>query len=723
MSDSALPGATAAGPTPFHDLDAYVALRRLGAITLSADGRRLVAAASDLDADATGYVSSLWEVDVTGQAPARRLTRSAEGETAPTFCPDGSLLFTSNRPAPRTPTAPSADRDDESRATPGADADDEARPALWRLPAAGGEASRIATRAGGVGSVWVARDAGTIVLAAEALPGVADDAEDAQRRKARTRHKVSAILHDGFPVRHWDHDLGPGQTRLFAAAAPADDEATGSPAQLDLDDLTPEPGRALDDAEVAVRPDGAVLVATWSSIEPTADQRTDLVAIDVGSGRRRLLASDPAANFGSPAVSPDGRTVVCVRQRRPSPDEPVDQTLWLLPLAEVDVTSNDTGTGGEADGAEGRDLTPELDLWPTDPQWSADGRTVYFVADQNGHAPVFAVDVETGQLTQLTDVGAFSQIRVCPTGRWLYAVRSSYTEPGSIVAIDLAEPDAAPRVLRGPAELPALPGALTEVTATAADGTALRAWLAHPEPGQADRPVPLLLWVHGGPLSSWNAWSWRWNPWLMVARGYAVLLPDPALSTGYGQQMVRRGWGDWGGAPFTDLMTITDAAVARPDVDETRTAAMGGSFGGYMANWIAGHTDRFDAIVTHASLWSLDQFGATTDMPSYWRHEMSGERVAANSPARCADAIRTPMLVIHGDRDYRVPIGEGLRLWWDLVSRHEGDPQTLPHRFLYFPDENHWVLSPQQAKLWYQTVQAFLTWHVLGHEWQQPELL
>ena len=121
------------------------------------------------------------------------------------------------------------------------------------------------------------------------------------------------------------------------------------------------------------------------------------------------------------------------------------------------------------------------------------------------------------------------------------------------------------------------------------------------------------MWIHGGPLGSWNAWTWRWNPWLLVAKGYAVLLPDPALSTGYGQSYIQRGWGGWGRAPYTDLMEITDAAVDRPDIDATRTAAMGGSFGGYMANWVAGQTDRFNAIVTHASLWALDQFGPTTD--------------------------------------------------------------------------------------------------------------
>jgi dipeptidyl aminopeptidase/acylaminoacyl peptidase len=210
---------------------------------------------------------------------------------------------------------------------------------------------------------------------------------------------------------------------------------------------------------------------------------------------------------------------------------------------------------------------------------------------------------------------------------------------------------------------------------------------------------------------------------VLVAQGYAVLLPDPALSTGYGSAFVARGWGRWGAEPYTDLMALTDAALQWPDVDATRTAAMGGSFGGYMVNWIAGRTGRFSAIVTHASLWALDQFAPTTDGPAYWLREMTPEMRAEHSPHRHAEAITTPMLVIHGDRDYRVPIGEALRLWWDLCSRHAGPPETLPHRFLYFPDENHWVLRPSHARLWYATVIAFLDHHLRGTPWQAPDLL
>ena len=170
-------------------------------------------------------------------------------------------------------------------------------------------------------------------------------------------------------------------------------------------------------------------------------------------------------------------------------------------------------------------------------------------------------------------------------------------------------------------------------------------------------------------------------------------------------------------------MSITDAVTARGDIDETKTAAMGGSFGGYMANWVAGHTDRFKAIVTHASLWALDQFAATTDNSAYWQRIFTPEAMAEFSPHRHVAKISTPMLVIHGDRDYRVPIGESLRLWSELAEHHAAADGSGIHKFLYFPNENHWVLGPQHAIVWYQTVFAFLDERVHGADWRRPELL
>jgi dipeptidyl aminopeptidase/acylaminoacyl peptidase len=676
---------------PFSDLDSFVSLPRVGGLWLSPDGRRLVVGVTTLDHKKSRHTTALWEVDPDGTRPSRRLTRSGKGESTAAFTPSGDLLFVSARPAPD------------------GDADEEPEASLWWQPATGGDARVVASPPGGVRGVVVS-EAGTVVFGSGMMPSSTDLAGEKEIRGKRKEAKVSAILHEEYPVRYWDHDLGPGRTRLLVADITED--VTHAETDLTPRDITGHVGRAFDDeCSWDITPDGRTVVAAWAVAEPAGSQRYTLVAIDVATGARRTLADEVNHEYAAPRVSPDGSRVAVEVQRRSTPDDPGDVWLGVVPVA-----------GGPV-----RALTDEWDRWPHSARWTPDGTALIVAADEHGRSPLWRVDAATGQVVRLThDDGAYTDLRVSPDGRWVYALRATVDSPPAPVRVAL---DGTPAVqpLPGPADALGktvrVPGRLEEVVTTAEDGTLLRAWIALPAQASAEAPVPLLLWIHGGPLNSWNAWSWRWNPWIAVADGYAVLLPDPALSTGYGIDFIRRGWGAWGSAPYTDLMAITDAAQERPDIDADRTAAMGGSFGGYMANWIAGQTDRFTAIVTHASLWALDQMSGTTDASYYWVREMTQEMTDANSPHRFADAITTPMLVIHGDKDYRVPIGEALRLWWDLLSRSKAVDGASPHRFLYFPDENHWILKPNHIKVWYATVLAFLAHHVRGEEWQRPNLL
>ncbi|MGE2714977.1 prolyl oligopeptidase family serine peptidase [Mycolicibacterium litorale] len=660
--------------SPFGDLDAYLAVPRVSGLAVSPDGSRVVTTISELDEDRTTFVTAIWELDPSGDRPARRLTRGAKGERAPAFTPGGDLLFVAARPGKDT--------------SPGGDAPPAA---LWRLPAAGGEAVEELAPPGGVTAVHCARAAGVAVVSAPLLSSATDLDDDKRLRALRKDNKVSAILHSGYPVRYWDHDLGPDHPHLL-------DTADGR-------DLTPAPGDGLREADVDLSDDGRFLVTSWHDPAPGAAIRGTLVRIEVGSGERTTVADDPGADLESPAISPDGTTVAFTRETISTPLLAPRITLCAMRF-----------------GEEVRELTADWDRWPTSVTWSRDGSTLVVTADENGRGPIFFIDPDTGAVSRLTDDDyTYTDVTTAPGGV-IYALRTNYAVPPHPVRID---PDGTVTALPA-VDAPPLPGTLTEVTATAADGVAVRSWLAIPDGADETNPAPLLLWVHGGPLASWNTWHWRWNPWLMVAQGYAVLMPDPALSTGYGQDFIQRGWGAWGEAPYTDLMAATDAAIADPRVDGARTAVMGGSFGGYMANWIAGHTDRFDAIVTHASLWALDQFGATTDGAYWWAREMTPDMAERNSPHRFVENIATPMLVIHGDKDYRVPIGEGLRLWYELLTKSRlpaDDSGDGPHRFLHFPSENHWVLAPQHAKLWYQVVFAFLGRHVLGQDVQWPELL
>jgi dipeptidyl aminopeptidase/acylaminoacyl peptidase len=653
--------------SPFDDLDAFLALPRASGLAVSPDGLRVVTSIAELNEKRTEFVTAIWELDPDGRNPARRLTRGAKGESSPVFTADGDLLFVAAR---------STEEDDKPPA------------ALWRLPAVGGEAVEVLALPGGVDGVCTAREAEVMVVAAKLLRSASGVDDDKRLRTLRKDNKVSAVLHSGYPVRYWDHHLGPDHPHLV--------DVNGAR------DLTPQPGDALREAHFDVSADGTFIVTSWHDPAPGASVRGTLVRVDVATGQRTIIADDPDADLDLPAISPDGAAVAFTRETHSTPDKAPRITLCHMRLGEPIV-----------------ELTGEWDRWPTSVTWAVDGSAVLVTADESGRGPVFSVDPSTGAVSRLTDDDyTYTDVRTAPGGI-VYAMRSSYARPSHPVRIDN---DGTVTELPCIAA-PELPGMLTEVTASTDDGQAVRSWLALPD---GDEPAPLVLWVHGGPLASWNAWHWRWNPWLLVAKGYAVLMPDPALSTGYGQDFIQRGWGAWGFAPYTDLMAATDAACAHPRVDATRTAAMGGSFGGYMANWIAGHTDRFDAIVTHASLWALDQFGPTTDGAYWWAREMTPEMAEQNSPHRFVGRIRTPMLVIHGDKDYRVPIGEALRLWFELLTESglpAADDGTSPHRFLYYPSENHWVLTPQHAKLWYEVVIAFLAQHVLGEDAELPELL
>jgi dipeptidyl aminopeptidase/acylaminoacyl peptidase len=666
--------------TPLHDLDDYLALPRVSGLAVSADGSRLVTTIAELNDNRTEYSTAIWELDPSGQAAARRLTRGASGEPSPAFTADGDLLFITSQTGSGT-----AEEKDRQPA------------ALWRLPAGGGEPVEELSMPGGVTDVRTARNADATVVNAPLLLTAQDIDDDRRLRRQRADAKVSAVLHARYPVRYWDQDLGPDEPHLFEVAGRRNLAPRPGTALRNA-----RPGAGLRDAGFDISADGRFVVTTWRVPEPEAGQHSVLVRIDVNSGKHTVIVDDPAADLEAPVISPDGAGVAFTRETMATPDRAPHVTVGYLRFGEKPVAV-----------AEG------WDRWPVSLTWSRDSASLFVTADQAGRRPVFAIDVSASTVTQLTDDEfAYTDVVAAPEGV-LFALRSSYAAPPHPVRID---PGGTITVLPC-IDLPALPGSLSETTATTPDGTPVRSWLVLPE---ATAPAPLLLWIHGGPQDSWNRWSWRWNPWLMAAHGYAVLLPDPALSTGYGQEFMQRGWGAWGDPPFHDLMAATDAACSHPRIDATRTAAMGDSFGGYMINWIAGHTDRFNALVTHAGLWAMDQLVSTTDLAYYWRREMTPRMVVGNSPHHFVDAITTPMLLIHGDKDYRVPVGEGLRLWFDLLAASglpAGDDGSSPHRFLYFPSEHHWVVAPQHTKIWYQVVTAFLSEHVLGQPADLPELL
>ncbi|MFJ9150538.1 prolyl oligopeptidase family serine peptidase [Streptomyces sp. NPDC102270] len=656
-------------PSTFHQR--LVEQPRPTGLALAPDGTRLVASVQSLDEEGSRYVSELWEVDPAGRRDPRLVTGSCQGDRAPAFTVDGTLLFLSER-GPQEP--------------PGA--------ALWALTA-NGEAERIAHHPGGTTAFTAASRSATIAWTAALLPGAVDADTHAALLHERDRQGVTAVLYEATPTRADGADLGPAEPHAFVLRGDAPPIDAG--------------GQGLAGAgDMALSPDGSVVAYTRAPTSAAPDTNVVVIA-DASTGAKRRTFSRPGHQYYGPVFTADGTRLLCERQKEETYD-----TEWQVTLVALDPVSG-----------EETDLLPDFDNWPWPgrviPSPVPGDTTLWFTGDERGHCPVFRRDPD-GTVTRLTASGAYTSLCVTPDGAALYALRSALDSPPRAVRLDAGKPDQHPVFLKTLGDLGPLPGTLTEVHATGDDGFALRAWLVLPEGAGPDDPSPLLVNVHGGPQGSWSDWPGQWNPWPFAARGYAVLLPDPALSSGYGQRMQERGRGQYGGRPYHDVIALTDAALARPDLDASRTALAGWSFGGYLAGRAATRTDRFRALVSHAGLWNLEAFQSETDMHTYFR-EIFGdprtrrERYEADSPHFNAAKLTTPMLIVHGGNDYRVPVSQSMALHHDLQR------QGVPAKFLYFPDEGHGIEAPNHLRLVYETALNFLDHHVLGAEWKQPGLL
>ena len=663
-----------------YKVEQHIALLRVCDVAASPCGNWLAVAVQRLARDGAEYASDIWKVPTDGSA-AVQLTRGGCKDSAPGFRHDGALAFLSNRqPNEIKP-------DDET----------EKRMQLWLLPKEGGEPKQLTDEPLGVEAFRFAKNASRLLLFAPVIPGVEHEKQRETAAK-RAKNGPSARRFKAQPVRHWDHWLHDNadmaHTHLIAC-----DAAGGNRV-----DLTPDARR-----EFAIEPaldvsaDGKSVVATCHT--PGKDRELDstLLLIDIESKSRRILGAVDYVNFESPAFSPDGRCIAAVRMTR-SPDAVTRPLLTLFDVA----------------GGGMRQIGAQWDRWPGPPCWSTDGRQLFFVADDQGHTPVFAIDAARENVERITaraSGGAHSNLAVLADGR-IAGIRSTLLDAPECFVVD-PRPDSEPAPL---ARLSGFAGGhdwaeVESFSVPASDGTPIHSFLVKPKgaAAQQQRRLPLVFWIHGGPIGmDQDGWHWRWNPLLMVAQGYAVALANPRGSTGFGQAFIQGIWGNvWGDQCYRDLMAVADALVARPDIDGARTMAMGGSFGGYMANWIGTQTERFKCLITHASVATMAQFSGTTDHPAWWYLEMGGENPYADmerfdryAPIRLVQNWKTPVLIIHGERDYRCPINEALNLF-EALQYHGVDSELL-----VFPDENHWILKPRNIVAWYEAVLDFIGRHL-----------
>ena len=649
-------------------IDDLLAMQRVSDPQCSPDGRWIAYVIAAVDVPGNRTDSDIWVVASDGSSSPRQITTSPKHDRHPRWSPDGRwLLFESNR---------------------GGDFQ------LYTIRMEGGEARRV-TNIGteATQGVW-SPDGRQVAFVSSVFPQFSakpfgeSDAAHREEQKRREDSKVKARVIDQLMYRHWDA-WGDGKRQHLFVMPVRDGVAEGDPRDVTPGDQDAVPTSSTFSAgdEFVFTPDGRQVLHTATPL-PTREEawstNHDLWEVDLASGSRTRLTQNPAAD-GLPRPSPDGRLIAYRAQARAG----FEADRWQLMLL-------DRGTGKTRSLTEGWDASVE------GLAWVPDGKGLVIEAEDQGTKRLWTVGLDGGTPKPLTTGGSAGEASV---GNQLVAYTSSgLSRPADVHVVALG--GGVPRNVTRANEVRMHELDLPEpesVWFEGAGGTKVQMWVLKPPGFDAARKWPLVYWVHGGPQGAFmDAWSSRWNAQAWAARGWVIALPNPRGSTGFGQRFTDEISRDWGGKVFEDLMAGIAWLESQPWIDPKRMASAGASYGGYMMNWFQGHTDKFRTLVTHCGVYEFATMYGTTEELWFdeWEHGIPWQDTDFEkwSPHRHAAKFRTPNLVIHGELDFRVPVHQGLSLFTTLQRR------GVPSRLLYFPDEGHWVVKPQNSALWHRTV-------------------
>jgi dipeptidyl aminopeptidase/acylaminoacyl peptidase len=566
---------------------------------------------------------------------------------------------------------------------------------VWLLPLEGGEAKQLTDLSTGASSPQWTPDGKHVVFTSSVYPDCEDDDCNEKRLKEEEDSKVKARVLDELFYVHWDSWRDDRRSHVFIVPV-----GGGEPK-----DLTPYPYEVPTIAlgsghDVAVSPDGReICVAVNTDKNLAWSINNDLYVVPAAGGEWKRITENPA-NDNHPVYSPNGKYIAYRAMSRPG----FEADRYRLVVYE-----RESGQIKDLGGV----LADELDRSVGSIAWSPDSKRIYVQCSDAGYYSVYRVDVKNGKVKKLTNEMYTSSLRVSPGGKQLAFLRQSATMPYELYVAKDDGGDARNISRVNDERLAGVEmNPLEAFYCEGADGAQVQGWLLKPPGFDPDQKYPFIFLVHGGPQGAWgDDFHFRWNYQMFAAPGYVVAAVNPRGSTGFGQEFTDQISGDWGGRVFEDLMNALDYVLeSYPFIDRDRMAAAGASYGGYMMNWFAGHTDRFDCLVNHDGVYNLESmYGATEELwfPEWefygtpWtNHEMYQKWSPHNYAAKFGE-YKTPMLIVHGALDFRVPLTEGMQAFTAMQR------QGVPSKFLYFPDEGHFVLKPQNAQLWWKTV----------HEW------
>ena len=674
-----------------------MALKRVGAPVPSPDGKWVVFDCEDVDLAANTKISHLWIVPASG-GESRRLNPTPIHEERPRFSPDGKrLIWTSKATDPTQIWMCDFD------------------PQAGQLLGKPHQVTSIST--GADGAIW-SPDGKNIVFVSAVYPDCKDEACNKQRDEELKKSKVKAKIFSRLFYRHWNAFTEFKRSHLFvipaeavvAAVVPTAEpnvQALGTSASTTPRDLTPGdhdvPPFSLGGQDMyAISPDGQEVAYTSNIDEVEATStNNEIFVVPISGGTAKKISTSPGADT-TPLYSPNGKYLAWRSQARAG----FEADKWRLLV-------QDRQTGKT------RDLTEKFDRSVGSFDWQPDSSSIAFAAEDHGEAPIYFTPVvrELQEPLPIRQVFHADDLKY-GTGSQLYFTRMSVAAPNEIWGRSVGRTRGAENAAPWPithmndtvlSKIDMQP--LESFTFKGANDEEVQGFMVKPPGFDPNKKYPLKFLIHGGPQGAWgNSWTYRWNAELFAATGnYVVVMINFHGSTGYGQKFTDSISGDWGGKPYVDSIKGLDyVEKTYPFIDKNREAALGASYGGYMANWILGHTNRFKCIVSHDGVFNAESAYGTTEELWFAEWEFKGppwknrELYRKWSPDEYAQNFKTPTLVVHGQNDYRIDVSQGFDLFTTLQVL------KVPSKMLYFPDEGHWVLKPQNSQLWYKTVNEWV---------------